>query len=77
MPFILAALQLTPLVVQAGEDIAAFVQWALAVYNSPSGPTDADWDALQAKEDALRTKLLGSPVVAAARAANVPATSAA
>ena len=42
---------------QAGEDIAQFVQWALSVYNSPNGPSDADWAALHAKEAAMRAAL--------------------
>jgi hypothetical protein len=37
----------------AGKDIA----WAIAIYDSESGPTDADWDALHAREAALRAKL--------------------
>ena len=59
MPFLLAALQLTPAIVSAGEDIVQFVQWAIGVYNSPTGPTDTDWDTLHAKEAALRSKLVG------------------
>ena len=59
MPFLLAALQLTPAIVSAGEDIAQFVEWAISVYNSPIGPADADWDTLHAKETALRSKLVG------------------
>ena len=59
MPFLLAAIQLTPAIVSAGEDIAQFVEWAIGVYNSPTGPADADWDALHAKEAALRAKLAG------------------
>ncbi len=57
MTFLAAALQLTPVVVQAGEDIAQFVEWALSVYNSANGPTDADWDQLHAKEAGMRAKL--------------------
>jgi len=57
MPFLLAALQLTPAIVAAGEDIAQFVEWAVTVYNSPTGPTEADWNALHAKEAALRAQL--------------------
>ena len=59
MPFLLAALQLTPAIVSAGEDIAQFVEWAIGVYNSPNGPANADWDTLHAKETALRGKLVG------------------
>ena len=59
MPFLLAALQLTPAIVSAGEDIAQFVEWVITVYNSPTGPADADWDNLHAKEIALRSKLVG------------------
>ena len=59
MPFLLAALQLTPAIVSTGEDIAQFVEWAITVYNSPTGPADADWDTLHAKETALRAKLAG------------------
>ena len=59
MPFLLAALQLTPAIVSAGEDIAQFVEWTIGVYNSPTGPADADWDTLHAKEAALRAALVG------------------
>jgi hypothetical protein len=57
MDFIVAALQLTPAIVAAGEDIAQFVTWSIGVYDQDGGPTDADWDELQAKEAALRAKL--------------------
>ena len=59
MPFLLAALQLTPAIVAAGEDIAQFVEWAIGVYNSANGPTDADWITLHAKEASLRARLTG------------------
>ena len=49
MPFILSALQLTPAIVAAGEDIAQFVEWALSVWNSTNGPQQADWDLLNQK----------------------------
>ncbi len=67
MAFLTAALQLTPLVVQCGMDIAQFVTWALAVNASPTGPTDTDWSTLQSKEDAIRAHLV-PPIVAAALA---------
>ena len=57
MSFIVSALQLTPSLVAAGEDIAQFVDWVLTVWNNPNGPQDADWDALQAKEASLRATL--------------------
>jgi len=57
MDFIVAALQLAPVVVTAGEDITQFVAWAIGIYDSESGPTDSDWDALHAREAALRAKL--------------------
>ena len=57
MPFLLAALQLTPAIVAAGEDIVQFVEWAVTIYNSPTGPVDADWDTLHAREASLRAKL--------------------
>ena len=59
MEFIVAALQLAPAIVSAGEDIGQFVTWAISVYNSPSGPTDADWDSLNGKEATLRAQLDG------------------
>ncbi len=59
MPFLLAAFQLTPAIVSAGEDIVQFVEWAINVYTRPTGPADADWDTLHAKETALRSKLAG------------------
>ena len=57
MPFIIAALQLTPALVAAGEDIAQFVDWAIGIWNAPNGPQQADWDALHAKEETLRASL--------------------
>ncbi|MDA8232850.1 MAG: hypothetical protein M0006_16080 [Magnetospirillum sp.] len=57
MTFLAAALQLTPTVVAAGDDIAAFVAWALAVHNSGTDPTAADWETLNAKEATLRATL--------------------
>ena len=57
MPFLLAALQLTPAIVAAGEDSAQFVEWAITISNSPTGPVDGDWDTLHAKEASLRAKL--------------------
>ena len=58
MPFIVSALQLTPSLVMAGEDIAQFVDWAIAVWSSPAGPQPADWDTLHQKEAALRAQLV-------------------
>lgn len=50
--FITAALQLAPLLIQAGEDIAPFAE---QIYNAVKGndPTDADFAMLAAKEAAL------------------------
>ena len=59
MEFIVAALQLVPTIVSAGQDIEQFVSWAISVYNTPNGPTDADWDTLNNREATLRTKLEG------------------
>jgi hypothetical protein len=57
MDFVVAALLLAPTVVAAGEDIAEFVAWAISIYDSETGPTDADWDALYAREKVLIAKL--------------------
>ncbi len=57
MPFALAALKLIPTLVEAGENIAPFVEWAVSVSTSATGPTAADWSNLKAKEDALRAQL--------------------
>lgn len=57
MDFIVAALQLTPVVVAAGEDIAEFVSWSVGAFDRDGGPTDSDWDDLQAREAGLRAKL--------------------
>ena len=74
MPSILvAALQLVPLIVQAGEDIDAFVTWAIKVYNQPGGPAAADWDALEEKESAIRAVLVGPVITAAQRPPKVSA----
>lgn len=54
--FLQAALQLAPLLIKAGEDIAVFAQW---VFNTISRePTEADWAALKAKEKELEDVLL-------------------
>lgn len=57
MEFILLALRLAPTIVSAGEDIAEFVEWAIAVRDA-GGPTDADWGRLHAKEAQLRAALV-------------------
>lgn len=57
MPFIISALQLTPAIVAAGEDIVQFVDWALSVWNAPNGPQQTDWDLLNQKEAELRAQL--------------------
>jgi len=59
MDFIVAALELVPAVVEAGEDIAQFVVWALSVHQSTDGPSDADWTELNRRETDLRTTLAG------------------
>ena len=47
-------LQLIPLLVQVGEDIAPFVAKLIAVSNSGADPLQADWDDLHAEEKRLR-----------------------
>lgn len=57
MEFLLAALQLTPLIVHAGESLETFVEGITTTANKDGGPTQADFDALTAQEDALRAKI--------------------
>ena len=57
MPFIIAALKLTPSLVAAGEDIAQFVDWAITVWSCPTGPQPTDWEILHNKEASLRAQL--------------------
>jgi hypothetical protein len=52
MGFLATALKLAPLVIQAGQELVPFVEWALGV--EKAGATDADWASLHAKEAALR-----------------------
>lgn len=58
--FVTLALQILPLLVKAGEDIAPFVQQIIGAINAPAGPTQADWDMLHAEEARLRA-LLNTP----------------
>jgi len=57
MDIVLAALKLAPLVIQAGQDFAAFVARVEAAASRTDGPTNADWDALHALEAELRARL--------------------
>lgn len=52
MEYLLAAIKLAPLIVQAGMDITAYVEEITAVNHTD--PTQADWDNLKAREDAAR-----------------------
>lgn len=51
------ALQLAPMVVSLGEDIAQYVEDALAASKKDSGPTQEDWDKLHADEARMRAQL--------------------
>lgn len=57
VPFITIALQLLPLLVKAGLDIAPLIERTVKVLNTEGGPTPEDWDALHADEDRLRLLL--------------------
>lgn len=49
-----AALSILPLLIQAGQDVAAWVSDLRSVANAKSDPTDADWATLDARmRDAL------------------------
>lgn len=55
--FVQAAMQLAPLLEKAGEDIAPLAQMVVDAVSSGTDPTDAQWQALHDREDALRTQL--------------------
>jgi hypothetical protein len=59
--FVLAALKLAPTVIAVGENFLAFENEVEAASTKDGGPTDADWDALHAREAALRAKLNTDP----------------
>lgn len=54
--FILLGLQLLPQLISAGKDIASLIGLMRKVAGSDA-PTQADWDALHAIEDGLRSRL--------------------
>lgn len=53
---VLEALQLLPLLVQAGTDMVNFSEWLISVIKG-GDPTDDDWAKLHAFEDAARARL--------------------
>jgi len=55
--YLTAALKLAPNVISLGQDIVGFVENAISVSQSATGPTDADWAALDALEKPLRDEL--------------------
>jgi hypothetical protein len=64
--FLALALQLVPLLIKVGEDVAPLVKDALAVYNSGKDPTAEQWQALHDIEARL-TGIIDKRAVDAAR----------
>lgn len=60
MDFLLAAMNLVPIIIKLGDDVAPFAQW---VWNVIQGDTitPADWTSLHQREDALRARLNQDP----------------
>lgn len=54
--FILAGLQLLPLIIEAGENAIPLVESMTSIFQGRAA-TDADWAQLHAIEDAARAKL--------------------
>lgn len=61
MEILIAALKLAPLVIQAGEDFAAFISEVETASQRDGGPTEDDWAALHDREAALRGRLSVGP----------------
>lgn len=61
MEILIAALKLAPLVIQVGEDFAAFITEVETASQRDGGPTEADWAALHDREVALRGRLATDP----------------
>lgn len=60
MQFVSLALQLIPMLIQAGtaiSDIKDFAEWAYGAATKEGGPTEQDWTDLHSKEDAARAAL--------------------
>lgn len=55
------ALNLAPLLIQAGEDMFTFAGKIYAVIKSGDDPSDEDWAELEAKEQELRA-VLDAPI---------------
>lgn len=57
MEFLLLAIKLTPALIEAGENIAEFVNNAVTAVTKEGGPTVEDWNRLHDAEARLRAAL--------------------
>jgi hypothetical protein len=55
--FVTAALQLAPLIISLGRDIAPFAQMVIDAIKGGGVPTDAQWQAMHDLENSLRAEL--------------------
>jgi len=55
--FLTEAMNLVPLLIKAGEDIAPFAETVYNIISTGADPTDADWASLKAMEVSLRNTL--------------------
>lgn len=55
--FLTEAMNLVPLLIKAGEDIAPFAETVYNIISTGADPTDADWATLKGMETSLRTTL--------------------
>lgn len=61
LAYVTAALQLAPLLIQAGAEIMTLANQVISVVQSSGEPTQADWDALTEIEKPLRDQLQSVP----------------
>ena len=73
--FVAAALQLAPLIISLGQDIAPLAQMVVDAIKGGGVPTDAQWNAMHELEASLRAQLNApEPAVVAPAAASVGVT---
>lgn len=65
LAFVTAAMQLAPLLISLGRDIAPFAQMVIDAIKGGGVPTDAQWQAMHDLETSLRAEL-NAPEPAAA-----------
>lgn len=61
LAFIQAALELAPVLIQAGQSVTPLAERLYALWQSGEDPTQEDWQALTALEDA-QTAVIDAPI---------------